>query len=154
MIETYQEEVELLKESAPIKAHEFATIGDVYDDGVSLIFDDSGVESTKHYLSTFNMAFFAGDRVKVRKVSGTYVVEYAVTNAPVQEVGADFATTAQYLGAESGSSIGCFGTTPIGRQTINLASNNMGYTSVTSGNYLYALNNLIGIFKSKYGLIL
>lgn len=50
--------------------------------------------------------------------------------------------------------LGFFGTTPIARQTLSLTSNNMGYTSVTESNHLYALNNLIGILKSKYGLII
>lgn len=150
MIENYQEEVALKKSVEPIKPQEFATVGTVYADGVTLIFDDSAAESTKHYLCAANQVFAASDRVKVKKVSGTYIVENVV-GAPLTSLDAD---TAQLLGALSGSTIGCFGTTPIGRQTINLASNNMGYTSVTSGNYLYALNNLIGILKTKYGLIL
>lgn len=58
------------------------------------------------------------------------------------------------IGADPGDLISFFGTDPIGKQTINLSSNNMGYTSVTASNYLYALNNLIGILKNKYGLIL
>lgn len=59
-----------------------------------------------------------------------------------------------YLCNDSTSSkIGFFGTTPQTRQTLSLTSNNMGYTSVTASNYLYVLNNLVGILKSKYGLI-
>lgn len=64
--------------------------------------------------------------------------------------------TELYLGKTSGSSgskIGFFGTAPIVRQTLSLSSNNMGYTSVTASNYLYAVNNLIGILKNKHGLI-
>ena len=55
-------------------------------------------------------------------------------------------------GTSTGSKLGFFGTTAVVRQTLSLTSNNMSYTSVTSANYLYALNNLIGILK-KHGLI-
>ena len=55
-------------------------------------------------------------------------------------------------GTASGSKLGFFGTTAVVRQTLSLTSNNMSYTSVTASNYLYALNNLIGILK-KHGLI-
>ena len=56
-------------------------------------------------------------------------------------------------GTSTGSKIGFYGTTAVVRQTISLTSNNMSYTSVTASNYLYALNNLIGILKNKLGLI-
>ena len=46
-----------------------------------------------------------------------------------------------------------FGASGATKQTLSLRSNNMSYTSVTENNYLYALNNLIGILKNKYGLI-
>ena len=55
-------------------------------------------------------------------------------------------------GTSTGSKLGFFGTTAVVRQTLSLTSNNMSYTSVTASNYLYALNNLIGILK-KHGLI-
>ena len=55
-------------------------------------------------------------------------------------------------GTSTGSKIGFFGTTAAVRQTISLTTNNQSYTSVTASNYLYALNNLIGILK-KHGLI-
>ena len=55
-------------------------------------------------------------------------------------------------GTASGSKLGFFGTTAVVRQSLSLSSNNMSYSSVTASNYLYALNNLIGILK-KHGLI-
>lgn len=154
MIESFQEQTELQKSSGSVTPHEYATIGAVYEDGISLIFDDNDAESTKHYLSASNVKFTSGDRVKIRKTFGTYIIEYAVASTPTQKVTADFASAAQRLGADPGDLISFFGTDPIGKQTINLSSNNMGYTSVTASNYLYALNNLIGILKNKYGLIL
>ncbi len=55
-------------------------------------------------------------------------------------------------GGSSGSKLGFFGTTAVTRQTLSLTSNTMNYSSVTASNYLYALNNLIGILY-KHGLI-
>ncbi len=52
----------------------------------------------------------------------------------------------------SASKLGFFGATDVARQAISLTSNNMGYSSVTTNNYIYAINNVIGILK-KYGLI-
>ena len=130
----------------------FATIGTVYADGVTLIFDGEA-ESTKRYKVNTSIVFTAGNRVKVAADSGTYVVEYIV-GSPITTLHADTATSAQTLGVASGSTIGFYGTAPIVRQTISLASNNMGYTSVTSENYLFAINNIIGILKVKYGIII
>ena len=56
----------------------FATIGAVYEDGVSLIFDGEEEPTEKHYLCNTSAFFSAGDRVKILPDSGTYVVEYVV----------------------------------------------------------------------------
>ncbi len=56
----------------------FATIGEVYEDGVSLIFDGEEAPTEKHYLCNTSAFFSAGDRVKILPDSGTYVVEYVV----------------------------------------------------------------------------
>lgn len=56
----------------------FATVGGVYDDGLSLIFDGSDTPSEKHYKCNASVKFTAGDRVKILADSGTYVVEYVV----------------------------------------------------------------------------
>lgn len=57
-----------------------ATVGAVYSDGIGLIFDGSETESEKHYKCNAAVTFAAGDRVKVVKISGTYLVEYVVGN--------------------------------------------------------------------------
>lgn len=57
------------------------------------------------------------------------------------------------IGSTKSSKLGFFGTTPIIKQTLSTSSNNMSYSSATSSNYLYVLNNLVGILKNKYGLI-
>lgn len=56
----------------------FATIGEVFDDGVSLIFDGQEEATEKHYKVNTSIVFNAGDRVKILADSGTYVVEYVV----------------------------------------------------------------------------
>lgn len=61
----------------------FATIGEIFDDGVSLIFDGQDAATEKHYKVNTSIVFKAGDRVKILADSGTYVVEYVV-GPPIQ----------------------------------------------------------------------
>lgn len=61
-----------------VQVSSFATIGAVYEDGVSLIFDGEEQPSDKHYKVNSSVFFSAGDRVKILPDSGTYVVEYVV----------------------------------------------------------------------------
>ena len=92
MIETYQEKESLVLPSpAP---QNFATIGEIYDDGVSLIFDGEEEPSEKHYKTNAFVVFQKGDRVRIISDSGTYVVEYPVGN-PRKTMTADTATTAE-----------------------------------------------------------
>ncbi len=62
----------------PEPARSLATIGAVYKDGVSLIFDGESTATKKHYLCNTSVSFKAGDRVKIFAASGTYIVEYAI----------------------------------------------------------------------------
>lgn len=55
-----------------------ATVGAVYDDGLSLILEGQAEATTKHYRCNTSVKFAAGDRVKVARISGSYVVEYVV----------------------------------------------------------------------------
>ena len=73
MIETYQQGVAL--ETKEPQDASFATIGEVFADGVSLIFDGEETASTKHYKVNSFVVFNAADRVRIIKDSGTYVVE-------------------------------------------------------------------------------
>ena len=70
----------------------FATIKAVYDDGVTLAFDD-GSESQKHYRVNSGVVFNAGDRVRILEDNGTYVVEYVV-GRPIKAINAGTASTA------------------------------------------------------------
>ena len=56
------------------------------------------------------------------------------------------------IGSAASSKIGFFAGSPIARQTLSTYSQNMGYSSASSSNYLKILNNLVGILV-KYGLI-
>ena len=55
-----------------------ATVGAVYDDGLSIILEGQTEATTKHYRCNTSVKFAAGDRVKVVRISGSYVVEYVV----------------------------------------------------------------------------
>jgi len=92
MIESYQEQRELEKD-VPTGAN-FATIGTVYEDGVTLIFEQGGKESVKHYSVNRSIVFKQGDLVKVLYASGTYVVEYPI-GKPITALHADTATSAE-----------------------------------------------------------
>lgn len=69
--------LENAEETATI-VRNFATIGAVYEDGVSLIFDGEDAPTEKHYLCNTNVYFSPGDRVRILEDSGTYIVEYVV----------------------------------------------------------------------------
>lgn len=71
---TYQEKQLMMNQ--PVPSRQIAEVGTVYDDGISLIFD--GKESEKHYLCNTNIAFSPGQKVRVEKIGGTYVVAYPI----------------------------------------------------------------------------
>lgn len=111
MIETYQQEV-ALKRAEPQDAS-FATVGEIFADGVSLIFDGEETASTKHYKVNAFVVFHAADRVRIIKDSGTYVVEYPIGNpktsfAANTATSATTATTADKAKAHTGSTLKFF----------------------------------------------
>ena len=55
-----------------------ATVGGVYSDGLTLIFDGQTQSTAKRYKRNTAVTFTPGQRVKVAKISGTYIVEYPV----------------------------------------------------------------------------
>lgn len=91
MIENYQQQAAAMPEEPPEQS--FATVAAVYADGISLKFDGSAVPSAKHYKCNAAIKFEAGQRVRIIKDSGTYVVEYPV-GAPLTKLHADTAGTA------------------------------------------------------------
>ena len=81
----------------------FATVGAVFGDGVTLIFDGQTAATEKHYKCNTSVLFHAGDRVKIASDSGTYVVEYIVgspgADAPIPKGG----SSGQVLAKKSGT---------------------------------------------------
>lgn len=55
-----------------------ATVGEVTDTGVTLIFAGEDAASGKEYQGNVSAALKAGDRVKITKDSGTYLIDYAI----------------------------------------------------------------------------
>jgi len=91
VIETYQDE-QAMEPQEPQEAN-FAEIAAIYADGVSLQFDGMEEPTQKHYLTNAAIKFAVGDRVRVLKDCGTYVVEYPV-GAPLTRLVADYADEA------------------------------------------------------------
>lgn len=89
----YQEEMaeKALEDSGPEQT--FATIGAVYSDGVSLLFDGEDEPSAKHYKVNTFYKYSVGQRVYIAKDSGTYVVLCAI-GRPAASIAADTATNA------------------------------------------------------------
>lgn len=80
MISSYQDRKSLEDERAAPAAAQLATVDAVYADGISLIFDGDSAPTDKHYKCNAAISFSAGQRVKIVKISGTYVVEYPIGN--------------------------------------------------------------------------
>lgn len=91
----YQEQEELQGERREPEGATFATVGAVYNDGVSLIFDGEETPTEKHYKVNAFVVFKANDRVRIIKDSGTYVVEYPI-GSPKTSFNADTADRAAY----------------------------------------------------------
>lgn len=107
-VQNYQEE-QALEPVEPENA-QIATIGEVLEEGVTLIFDGNEKPTKKLYKVNTSVRFHPGDRVKIFRDSKTYVVEYVIGNPAPEDAGAvelakraftaDNATT---LGAEKRS---------------------------------------------------
>lgn len=79
------EEVLVTEESEEAPEFQFATVGNVSTTGITLIFDGQEEPTEKEYRCNTVCPFSAGDRVKVCKDSGTYVVEYII-GTPSEDV--------------------------------------------------------------------
>lgn len=77
--------------------HQIATVATVEDDGLTLIFDGENASDGKSYPCNASIAFAEGDRVKVEKDSGTYLVDFTIgapgSKSPIPSGGA----AGQYL---------------------------------------------------------
>ena len=72
---------EQIEETQEEPEFSFATVGEVSPSGITLILDGAEESGGKSYPCNAGQIFRAGDRVKIHKDSGTYVVEY-VLGAP------------------------------------------------------------------------
>jgi len=150
MIETYQQEV-ALKRAEPQDAS-FATVGEVFADGVSLIFDGEETASTKHYKVNAFVVFHAADRVRIIKDSGTYVVEYPIGNpkttfAANTAASATTATTADKAKKHTGSTLSFFDGSNALRQNVAQLSG-----SATLAETITKINDLLTALKA-YSLL-
>ena len=92
ILQKYQQE-ESIKEPESTN-YSFAVIGEVYEDGVSLIFPGSEETSEKHYKANLYCKFKAGQRVYIAKDSGTYIALFPVGKPGSEDIVADTATKA------------------------------------------------------------
>ena len=144
MIENYQEKESLVLPSSA--QQNFATIGEIYDDGVSLIFDGEEEPSEKHYKTNAFVVFQKGDRVRIISDSGTYVVEYPVGN-PRKTMTADTATTAEKVEtAETANKLST-------KRTFSLTGDVTGSATFDgSGNCeIRVTGKRVGALKNSYG---
>lgn len=72
--------IENAKEEAEHPEFNFAVVSGVYADGLGLVFPGQDEPTEKHYKCNTSIVFKVGDRVRVFRDSGTYVVEYVVGN--------------------------------------------------------------------------
>ena len=101
ILEDFQQE-EAIKEPEAAN-YSFAVIGEVYEDGVSLIFPGSEEASEKHYKANLYCKFKAGQRVYIAKDSGTYIALFPVGKPGSEDIVADTATSAENADALSNS---------------------------------------------------
>lgn len=77
MIESYQERAALQADTAKkTTTATVATVGAVYDDGITLILPGENTAGVKRYPYNAAIAFKAGQRVHLSRESGTIIVEY------------------------------------------------------------------------------
>lgn len=72
----YQEQEALFLQKRRPAAAKFATVVAVSGGKATLKFDGETAVTQKGYKYNATLSLTAGDRVKVNKVSGTYVIEY------------------------------------------------------------------------------
>ena len=101
----YQEEQDI-QEKQPENAS-FATISQVFEDGVTLRFGQEDTPSQKRYRVNSFAVFHAGDRVCLAKDSGTYVVLFPV-GKPKSSFRADTATQADTAATASRAALASY----------------------------------------------
>ena len=86
---------EILNPEEPIEEPDFsiATVDEVSADGITLVFDGSSSSGGKKYRCNSGVRFVNGDRVRIKRDSGSYLVEYPIgkpmTRYPIPSGGTD-----------------------------------------------------------------
>lgn len=84
---------EQIEETQEEPEFSFATVGEVSPSGITLILDGAEESGGKSYPCNAGQIFRAGDRVKIHKDSGTYVVEFPLgapgSRVPIPAGGSD-----------------------------------------------------------------
>ena len=137
----YQEQKEA--EVAKHTESTFATVGEVFADGITLIFDGQTAASEKHYKCNAFEVFAAGERVKIAKDSGTYVVEYPVGN-PRSSFSVDNAVNADKLNYKTESELVVFKSSKIIDQ--DSSSRSIDFKTDWNGNF-YIRNSTFETWK-------
>lgn len=126
---------------------QLATIGAVYEDGVTLIFDGQETATEKHYKCNTSVSFAAGDRVKVASISGSYVVEYVV-GAPKSGGGAG-STVSELVNGDFRVSLSADGyLTPTGAVKVGKASKK--FDALYAGGINSPGSSYIGFYTQSY----
>ena len=147
----------------------FATISEITQTGIKLIIDGSDEAGEKEYKCNAGVNFEVGDRVKISKKSGTYVVEFPIgnpnsrgelpsggTNGQVLTKnatgGVEWKTQQTYNGPTINgigtSTIGFFGHVASRYQSVNRLTSYNTYTSSIG----QKINDIIDALKA-YGLL-
>lgn len=137
----YQEQRE--SEVAEHTESGFATVGEIFADGITLIFDGQTTASEKHYKCNAFEVFAAGQRVKIAKDSGTYVVEYPV-GEPRNSFSVDNAANADKLNNKTESELVVLKSSKVIDQ--DSASRSIDFKTDWNGNF-YIRNSTYGTWK-------
>lgn len=78
MMMSYQEQKRWEQESAAPRAYQLATVAGVFADGLTVVFDGESQARQKRYPCNASASFAAGQRVRVEKIGGSYVVAYPI----------------------------------------------------------------------------
>lgn len=94
ILETEQQVAEQQPKAEP--EFHYATVAEVYSDGLSLYIGAETTPTEKHYKCNTTCKFSAGQKVYIQKAGGEYVVLFPIGN-PATEIVADKATVAEEL---------------------------------------------------------
>ena len=139
---TGKQDIETSKENEA----ELATIVEIGKNGLVLQFDGEEETREKNYRCNSGVKFAVGDRVKIHKTSGTYIVEYAVGNPNSRvPVGLPSGGSAGQVLTKT-SSGAAWNNAPTPSKISNSSYTGSYYVEVTNLGEVKVSNNKIGFF--------